>query len=225
MLHLDEMGESPMTTVRDPDRPGRLLLTERETLLPMLRRTPEHHFDRPTSCPDWTVREVLAHCGAALVRIVENRLPAFTPEHNAADVLERRHWPIGRVLDELEQGMVEAGPMIAAAGGALDVIGLGEWVHAGDVREALGEPGAYESVGMDDALALLATVSRERSTPRVHASTPIGGMIFGNVVEGRAPARLEADPGTVIRMYCGRPVDPARYRLTGATDRELVIYG
>ncbi|MFB7667521.1 hypothetical protein ACFC1R_26875 [Kitasatospora sp. NPDC056138] len=50
-------------------------------------------------------------------------------------------------------------------------------------------------------------------------------MVFGNVVEGRAPARLEADPGTVIRMYCGRPADPARYRLCGATDRELVVYG
>ncbi|WP_045306123.1 maleylpyruvate isomerase family mycothiol-dependent enzyme [Saccharothrix sp. ST-888] len=225
MLRLEEIGEFSVITARDPERPGRLLLAERETLLPMLRRTPESHFDRPTSCPDWTVREVLAHCGAALVRIVEGRLPGFTPENNAADVRERRDWPLGRVLDELERGMIEAGPVIAAAEGELDVIALGEWVHAGDVREALGRPGAYESVGMDDALALLSTVSRERSTPRVHASTPIGGMVFGNVVEGRAPARLEADPGTVIRMYCGRPADPARYRLSGATDRELVIYG
>ncbi|MFB7667522.1 PLP-dependent transferase [Kitasatospora sp. NPDC056138] len=100
------------------------------------------------------------HCGAALVRIVEGRLPGFTPENNAADVRERRDWSLGRVLDELERGMIEAGPVIAAAGGELDVIALGEWVHAGDVREALGRPGAYESVGMDDALALLSTVSR-----------------------------------------------------------------
>ncbi|MFJ9843746.1 maleylpyruvate isomerase family mycothiol-dependent enzyme [Kitasatospora sp. NPDC101155] len=127
-----------MITTRDPARPGRLLRTERETLLPLLRDTPLERFELPTACPDWTVRELLAHCGAALMRIVEGRLPGFTPEHNAADVAERADWPVRRILDELESGMAEAGPAIEAADGELDVIALGEWVHAGDVREALG---------------------------------------------------------------------------------------
>ncbi len=212
------------TRDRDPELPGRLLLTERDELLPLLRRTPSEHFDRPTACPGWTVRELLAHCGAALVRIVEGRLPAFTPAHNAADVEERVGWPLARVLDELEEGMVTAGPAIAAADGQLDVIALGEWVHAGDVREALGRPGAYESAGLVDAMALLVTASRVRETPRVHATTPFGRLAFGNLIDGRAPARLETGPGTLIRLYAGRPVDPAEYHLTGAAAPELVIY-
>ncbi|WP_441249365.1 maleylpyruvate isomerase family mycothiol-dependent enzyme [Kitasatospora sp. McL0602] len=209
---------------RDPQLPGRLLLTERDELLPLLRRTPHAYFDRPTACPGWTVREVLAHCGAALVRIVEGRLPAFTPAHNAADVLERVDWPLERVLDELDEAMVTAGPAIAAADGELDVIALGEWVHAGDVRDALEEPGAYQGAGLEDALTLLATASRVRLTPRVHATTRLGGMTFGNLVEGRPPAELETDPGTLIRLYAGRCPEPSRYRLSGATAPELVIY-
>ncbi|MFG2843037.1 maleylpyruvate isomerase family mycothiol-dependent enzyme [Kitasatospora sp. NPDC048296] len=213
-----------MITTRDPARPGRLLRTERETLLPLLRDTPLERFELPTACPDWTVRELLAHCGAALMRIVEGRLPGFTPEHNAADVAERADWPVRRILDELESGMAEAGPAIEAADGELDVIALGEWVHAGDVREALGVPGAYESLGTEDALALLATVSRERLTPRVCAVTPCGDWVMGNVVDGRAVAELSCDEGTLIRMYTGRPVRPERYRLAGAVREELVIY-
>ncbi|MFF3406600.1 hypothetical protein ACFYW8_10360 [Streptomyces sp. NPDC002742] len=38
--------------------------------------------------------------------------------------------------------MTESGPAIARTRGALDAVALGEWVHAGDAREALGEPGS-----------------------------------------------------------------------------------
>ncbi|MER5641803.1 maleylpyruvate isomerase family mycothiol-dependent enzyme [Kitasatospora sp. NPDC002227] len=210
--------------VRDPQLPARLLLTERAELLPLLRRTPEEYFDRPTACPEWTVRQMLAHCSAALVRIVEGRLPGFTPENNACDVLERVNWPLSRVLDELDEAMVTAGPAIAEADGQWDVIALGEWVHAGDVRDAFGAPGAYEGAGLEDALALLRTASRIRLTPRVHASTRLGEMTFGNLEDGRDPAELITDPGTLIRLYAGRRPDPDRYRLIGADPAELVIY-
>ncbi|TQF01846.1 maleylpyruvate isomerase family mycothiol-dependent enzyme [Kitasatospora acidiphila] len=213
-----------MAAHRDPDRPGRLLRIERETLLPLLRSLPATEFERRTACPAWNIRELTAHCGAALVRIIEGRLPAFTPEHNAADVHERADWPLSSILDELDYGMAEAGPAIVAAGGELDVIALGEWVHAGDVREALGIPGAYRSEGLADALALLAAVSRDRGTPRVCAFTPRSSWQFGNLVAGRAPARLHSDEDTLIRMYTGRPVSEEHYELVGAGREELVIY-
>ena len=69
---------------------ARLLLTERDALLPILRRTPVDAFDRPTVCTGWTVRDVLAHCGCALTRAAEGRLHRFTPELNEIDVDERR---------------------------------------------------------------------------------------------------------------------------------------
>ncbi|WP_030624014.1 maleylpyruvate isomerase family mycothiol-dependent enzyme [Streptomyces sclerotialus] len=217
-----------MAGERDPWLPGRLLRTERDALMPLLRGTEPSRFAARTACPGWTVRDVLAHCGAALVRIVEGRLDgAFTPEANAADVRERADWTTAQILDELERGLTEAGPVIAASDGELDVIALGEWVHAGDVREALDEPGAYGGRGAADALAILSVTSRVRHTPRLHAvlAGHDAPLVLGNEVDGRPAASLKADVPTLIRLYAGRPLVRTRYELHGATESELVIYG
>ncbi|MBX9423746.1 MULTISPECIES: maleylpyruvate isomerase family mycothiol-dependent enzyme [Streptomyces] len=215
---------------RDPWLPDRLLRTERDALMPLLRRTPEEAYELRTACPGWTVRQVVAHCGAALVRIVEGRLEegVFLPEANACDVAEREEWPLGRILDELERGLTEAGPVIAAhEDGRLDAVALGEWVHAGDVREAFGEPHAYCGPSLDLALPLLSVTSRRRETPRLvgvlkdRERTPVA---LGNPVEGRPPATYEGDASTLIRIYAGRPLVRTRYELRGATEQELLIY-
>lgn len=223
------MTVSEADTTRDPELPGKLLSIERTALLPLLRGLPEERFAFRTACPGWTARQVLAHCAAALVRIVENRLEegVFSPESNAADVAEREDWPLSRVLDELERGFTEAGPVIASSEGDLDTVALGEWVHAGDVREALGEPGAYAGEGTAYALALLAKASRRRDTPRLHARLPGAELplLLGNESEGRAPALFVGDASTLIRLYSGRPVIGTRYELMGALERELIIYG
>lgn len=218
------------SVVRDPWLPDRLLRTERDALMPLLRRTPEERFGLRTACPGWTARQVLAHCAAALVRIVEGRLEegVFLPEANAADVAEREPWPLGRVLDELERGFSEAGAVIAATeDGTLDAVALGEWVHAGDVREAFGEPGAYGGADtLDLALPLLAATSRRRETPALVAELPdrVEPLALGDPVEGRGPARYRGDAATLVRIYSGRPLVGTRYELTGATEQELLIY-
>ncbi|MFJ3900132.1 maleylpyruvate isomerase family mycothiol-dependent enzyme [Streptomyces sp. NPDC090025] len=206
-----------------------MLRTERDLLMPLLRRMPEEAYALRTACPGWTARQVVAHCGAALVRIVEGRLEegVFLPEANACDVAEREHWPLDRVLDELERGFGEAGPVIAEQeDGRLDAVALGEWVHAGDVREAFGEPGAYCGRALDLALPLLSVTSRRRETPRlVGTLADRGGEVaLGNEIEGRAPARFHGDAATLIRIYSGRPLVRTRYELTGATEQELLIY-
>lgn len=215
---------------RDPGLPGRLLLTERDALMPLLRAAPAEWYTARTACPGWTVREVLAHCGAALLRIVEDRLAegVFAPEANAADVAERADWPLVRILDELERGLTDSGPVIAAhEDGLLDTVALGEWVHAGDVRDAWSQPGAYAGGGTPYALPLLAVASQRRHTPRLHATLTPGAppLTLGNPAESRPPAHLTTDAATLVRLYSGRPLVGTRYALTGAQERELVIYG
>jgi hypothetical protein len=115
--------DTGMDVARPPDLGARLLLTERNALLPILRRTPADAVARPTVCTGWTVRDVLAHCGAALTRLAEGRLHEFTPESNELDVAERRSWPLDAVMAELEQGYTAAAPALTAAGGKLDLDG------------------------------------------------------------------------------------------------------
>ncbi|MBA0053172.1 maleylpyruvate isomerase family mycothiol-dependent enzyme [Streptomyces sp. AJS327] len=216
-------------TPRDPLLPGRLLRGERDTLIPQLRRVAPERFALRTACPGWTVRQVAAHCGAALTRIIQGRTGdgAFSPEANAADVAERDDWPLHAVLDELEAGFTEAGPAIAEGEPRLDAVALGEWVHAGDIREALGLPGAYGGSGTHIALSLLSVVSGERGSPLLYARLPNAEapLALGAPVRGRSPAQLHADPATLLRLYTGRPLVGTRYELRGAYERELVIYG
>ena len=212
------------TSARDPQRPARLLRAEHDALLPILRQTPEEAFGNPTACPGWSVRDVLAHCGAALTRVATGTLHAFTPDLNEIDVTQRRDWPLPRLLSELERGYLEAGPVIAEAGGRLDPIALGEWIHGGDVRGALDEPLAYESDGFEDACALLAEWTRRRKVPLTEVDLPGTALRLGVPVPGRPEATLVTDRATLMRLFAGRPTEPAEYRLTGAVPEEFVVF-
>ncbi|WP_320778136.1 maleylpyruvate isomerase family mycothiol-dependent enzyme [Streptomyces sp. CRN 30] len=216
--------------VRDPELPGRLLTTERDDLVPLLRSRAEEDFARAVpACPGWTVRDVLAHCSSALLRVVENRFEkgVFSPASNDRDIAERAGWSAAEIVDELERGLTGAGPVIAAAGGVLDTLALGEWVHAGDVREALGEPGAYAGRSLPDALALLASVTRALGHVPLHADLDDVDepLKLGEVSGERPPGRFIGDAATLVRLYAGRPAGGAAYELAGVEERELDIFG
>jgi uncharacterized protein (TIGR03083 family) len=224
------MTSADVHEVRDPELPGRLLVVERDALVPLLRGRADADFALPTeACPGWSVRDVLAHCSSALMRVVESRFEkgVFSPESNDRDIAERADWTNAQVVDELERGMTEAGPVIAKAGGALDMVALGEWVHAGDVREAFGEPGAYAGAGLPDALRLLAWLTRERGHLPLHADLDDVDepLRLGEVSGERTPARFIGDAATLVRLYAGRPVRGASYELAGAETGELNIFG
>jgi uncharacterized protein (TIGR03083 family) len=209
---------------RDPQRPARLLRIEHDALLPILRRTPESDFGLPTACPGWSVRDVLAHCAAALTRVATGRLHRFTPAENEVDVAERRAWPLAGLLSELGNGYLDAGPAIAAADGKLDAVALGEWVHGGDVRAALGEPRAYASEGVEEACVLLAGWTRYKQVPLVEARLPGGTLWLGAARPGREPATLRTGYATMIKLFAGRQADPADYQLAGAGADELCVF-
>lgn len=221
MTHADD--------VRDPELPGLLLRTERDALIPLLRAASEDAFALRTACPGWTVRHVISHCATALTRLIENRFEpgVFSPESNDRDIAGRADLPIAAVIDELERGMTEAGPVMAASDGAMDGLALGEWVHAGDVRDAFGVEGAYAGAGLAPALEMLAVQARKRKAPLLIAR--LAGSdderSFGAGQEGREPGRYAGDGATLIRLYADRPLVGARYELEGVREPELRIFG
>ncbi|MFD3790683.1 maleylpyruvate isomerase family mycothiol-dependent enzyme [Streptomyces cyaneofuscatus] len=217
--------------VRDLELPGLLLRTERDVFLPLLRATPESAYALRTACPGWTVRHVLAHCAAALTRVVEDRLEkgVFSPESNERDIEERAELPLPALLDELERGMTEAGPVIAAAGGKLDGVALGEWVHAGDVREAWGLDGAYAGRGLAYALGLLEGVAYRKEMPQIVADVDLEGWGAPRPLgvpspEGRPAGRYHGDGPTLIRLYANRPLVGTRYELHGVHEGDLHLF-
>ncbi len=92
------------------------------------------------------------------------------------------------------------------------------------MRDALGEPLAYASDGFEDACALLADWARRRGVPLVEASLPGAALRLGVPVPGRPPATLVSSRSTLMRLFAGRPAEPADYQLSGAVAGELVIF-
>jgi uncharacterized protein (TIGR03083 family) len=216
-----------MSGARDPERPGRLLLGERDALFSILADISRAAFDRPTVLPSWSVRDVLAHCGSALSRAGNGTMHSFTPELNQIDVDERRTWPLASVLNELRHGYGSAVPVIAAAEGALDGLALGEWLHGGDVRDALGVESAYASEGIEDALALIVERSRQP-----HRNLPATRVLLGDQelrlgadgADGAATVELSADVATFVRLCGGRSPDPTRFTVTGAEPDRYIMF-
>ncbi len=99
-------------------------------------------------------------------------------------------------------------------------------MHAGDVRDALGEPGAYAGAGLSDALTLLARVTREKEHVSLHADLEDVDepLRLGAVAAAAPPARYIGDAATLVRLYAGRPLNGAPYELAGATAGELKIF-
>jgi uncharacterized protein (TIGR03083 family) len=209
----------------DPRRGARLLHAEAAAVLPILRALPEPAFDIPTLLPGWSVRDVLAHCSAALQMAAARRFHDFSPASNQQDVVDRRGWSVPRLLDELTRGYQAGAVAIAAAAGRLDGLALGEWVHGGDVRDALGLPGAYASDGLSDALVLLAERSRDRNLPAtVVTLAPAGRTVRLGPLETEPVATLDTDPATLIRLCAARSPDPAGFALRGASAGEYLIF-
>ena len=148
-------------------------------------------------------------------------LHAFTPEDNQRDVDVRRGWALHAVLQELYDGYEAGAAAIDRAGGALDGIGLGEWIHGGDVRDPLGAADAYTSPGVDLALELMSARSVTQGAPALDAEIDGHTLVFG---DGEQRGRLRTDLETFIRLTSGRRPDPTRYELTNVDASALVLF-
>lgn len=208
-----------------PDPRTRLLLAERDSLLPLLRGTPEEAFHRPTVCTGWSVRDVVAHCAAALVRVATGDLHRFTPEDNERDVAERRPRPVPDVLDELEHAYA-----LAAATDVGPTVALGEWVHGGDIREALRHPDAYASAGIADALAVLAEVSVLRGVPATDVelsdapARSLPARLRLGDPEAEVRGRLTTDTAGLVRLAANRRPETVAAELRGVPVEALRVY-
>lgn len=214
---------------------ARILLIEAEAIRPILGSLEPEQYHIETVCTGWSVRDVLGHCGAALSMAVTKSLHGFSPAENEIDVAERRGWPIEDVLDELFRGYAAAAIEIEAAGGGLDGLGLGEWLHGGDVRDAVGAPHAYVSEGVDLAFDLM--LERSTATHRPQGETSQNAIADKPVLDvrvdgvarrfggsGDAVGSLTTDMETFIRLTGGRRPNPDRFALDGAEPSDLVLF-
>ena len=198
-----------------------ILLIAVEEIGRVLSETSRSDRDLVTACDPWTIRDVLAHCSGSMLRVIEDRTHGFTPEENEIDVAERRTWEFDRVRDELHVTAEPTAARIDAAAGPLDGLGLGVWVHSGDIREALGIEDAYSGPGAELALGLLEERSR-RLKFEVVADVDGHEVLLGS---GERSGTLTCDLDTFVRLVGGRTADQGRYEISGVEPGGLVLFG
>jgi len=187
----------------------RLLAAERAELVPLLRQIAENaplDFDRLTVLPGWSVRDVVAHCGAVLTRAGKGTMHSFSPQDNQCDVDERRSWTLAELLAELEAGYDLAASQPDAAQAA-----LGVWIHGGDIREGLNTPGPYVHDGLPEAVTLLVERSVIRGVPPIDVTLVDAienGLETAQVCLGdptqEAIGWLRVDVAGLFRLVAGR---------------------
>lgn len=150
------------------------------------------------ACPDWTVRELLAHVVGAGVDVVSGN---EVDDHNAGwtqgHVERRRDASIADLVAEWEEltgsmvGWMKAHPDTGSRP-VLDVT-----IHEQDLRGALGVPGARENEGLQFAW----TVMTERVGPGVRAQN-LAPMVFeddGATEVLGSGGSADEEPGVVLR--------------------------
>lgn len=139
------------------------LTDELSRFVELVRSVSTDEWSRPTRCAGWTVADVAGHVTGQFVDAISGRVEGLgSPEVTEREVAERRGRPAAEVADELEQAAKIGADLLASfdaaawsgpAPGAPDLT-LGEgiealwtdaWVHADDIRAAIGRPSERSS--------------------------------------------------------------------------------
>ncbi len=151
---------------------------EREALMSYLRELPEAAWEKPSLCPGWTVRDVVAHLVANAADVNALNLDGVgTEAYNQRQLDERKDKTIDELLTEWE----EQGPIFEAnilaqtdefwnadyapfgtVGTALRRLVEDIYIHAQDIKVALGEEQS-DGAGLIPTLDVIAFELPERA--------------------------------------------------------------
>ena len=198
----------------------------------------DEDFDKPTECPGWTVKDVIAHIVGGEKRLAGVPSPvAEVPDRpyihtkqgllNEQDVEARRPLSGPAVVAELAEFLPERMEQLRAAESLDVVIGgyfgpettlrkqlnlriMDAWLHEQDIRAALDRPGDLDAPG-----AAIFTAAILRSLPRIIART--AGITPGHAVIVDVTGPLLARDG--VRVWTGEDGRPFGEALFSGHDR------
>lgn len=190
----------------------------RTRVIELLRSTPEDQGDlRVPSCPEWTVRQLVAHLVGVPEDILTGNMEGVTTEPWTAAQVSRHS---GKSLCELADSYESTGqvfddvlPMIPEPVNSQMVMDAA--THEFDLREALGNGDDREVLAVDVALRWLRHAFITRMPPdsadpfEVEGSSPY--ELLRSLTGRRSPEQMDAlglDGAAIAAMLAGTPLAP-----------------
>jgi uncharacterized protein (TIGR03083 family) len=206
-----------MVLTRDDTTQG--YTSELEAFEALIRSLDDTEWQTPSRCSGWTVADVAAHITGTLADITQGRLEGQgTPEVTGRQVEERRGRTQTELADELA-GAIKAGQDLLAVfdddawaapspggydgtlGQAVEALWYDTFLHADDIRSALGRPTVAGEGGLRVSVKHLTEVLTSQGWG--NASVALDGIEEFVVGDGSGP-RITGDPMAFIRAATGR---------------------
>lgn len=208
---------------------------ELEGFADLVRSLNERDWDRPTRCQGWTVGDVAGHLVGAFADITSGRIEGQgTAEVSERQAAERRGRTAGEVADELDEvgkltvemvaGFGEAAWAGQARGGydltlgqAIEAFWCGAYVHADDIRAAVGRP-SERGPGLRASVHHVSDLLTQRSWgPATLALDGLDEVPVGGAGGGSRARRIGGDPLAFLLAATGR-ADPAQLGLDASVN-------
>ncbi|MEV0156267.1 maleylpyruvate isomerase N-terminal domain-containing protein [Micromonospora sp. NPDC050686] len=196
----------------------------------VLRGLAEADLDRPTGCPPWTVRDLVAHVRTGAGRLVD-MLAAPAPP--AAEVDAAAYFGAAKFTPEVDRARVDSARREAAAPAGVPEVAAGfarAW-RATDDAIGAAPPGRVVRTRHGDPMTLAEFLRTRVVEVAVHGLdladaldrrpwlTPAAGRVVADLLTGGrpVPAGLDWDDLTLIRKATGRaPLTPDERAVSGA---------
>ncbi|HEV7887762.1 MAG TPA: maleylpyruvate isomerase family mycothiol-dependent enzyme [Acidimicrobiales bacterium] len=122
--------------------------------------TPEEAARVVPACPEWTVKDVLAHVAGVCDDVLTGNIEGVASDPwTAAQVEKRKAVPVEGVLAEWADKAAQVEPLVEFFPGRVgEQFVLDMTTHEHDLRHALGAPGARESDGVDVGVKFMVEV-------------------------------------------------------------------
>jgi uncharacterized protein (TIGR03083 family) len=156
-----------------------------------------------SACPEWTVRELLAHVTGVAADVVAGRLEAAgTQPWVEAQLADRADCTTEELVAEWSGTGPQVDEICAALGDSIAQLIFDTVTHEQDLRGALGEPGGRDGA-LDIALAWVsdAWAGQAAETGALHVSVGPTEVTLG---DGPPTATLTLPPFEALRAFTGR---------------------
>lgn len=184
------------------------LLEELDRFEQLLRSIGEDEWERPSRCEGWTVGDVARHVVGSMADVAAGNLDGLgTPEVTKREVDERAGRSPAELADECAEVRKAAAGLLplfddaawsgpspggyeGSLGDGVEALWFDTWLHAEDVRAALGRPAAATGNGLAGGISHVAFELRKRGWEGPVPSTgDPDAFVWVLAATGRGPGR------------------------------------